>query len=231
MTPPLLPGMIVNRKAVYLLSILLTMCFLTAALAGDSFKGKVVKVIDGDTLDVLRGHQIERIRLWQIDAPERYQPFGLASKQYLLEVAANRVVTVRVETVDSYGRTVGEIFLPDGRNLNQQIVANGYAWHYRRFSKGPEYGEMEQLARSRRAGLWQDKKPIPPWLWRDANRNLSPQVERQKAEPLNNDFTCGTKQYCAEMSSCEEAIFFLVECGINSLDGNQDGIPCESLCR
>jgi len=44
-------------------------------------------------------------------------------------------------------------------------------------------------------------------------------------------FVCGSKRYCREMTSCEEAMFHLKECGLARLDGNGDGIPCNRLCR
>lgn len=47
----------------------------------------------------------------------------------------------------------------------------------------------------------------------------------------NGGFTCGGKRYCREMTSCEEAQFYLTQCGVSSLDGNHDGVPCEKLCR
>ena len=127
-----------------------------------SFTGKLVKVLDGDTVEVLHDGKAERIRLAQIDCPEKNQPFGQAAKKYVLDIAAHKIVKVHVDTVDRYGRTVGEVFLPDGSNLNKQIVGAGYAWQYKRYSKDPAYADLELGARAQRLGLWQDKNPIPP---------------------------------------------------------------------
>ena len=143
---------------------------------------------------------------------------------HVLDVAAHKMVTVQVDTVDRYGRSVGEVFLPDGSNLNKQIVGAGYAWQYKRYSKDPEYGVLEAEARAASLGLWQQKDPVPPWSWRRGERQAS--VALVKTE----DFTCGGKQYCKEMTSCAEAKFYLKECALASLDGNKDGMPCESLC-
>jgi micrococcal nuclease len=68
-----------------------------------------------------------------------------------------------VDTVDRYGRTIGEIYLPDESNLNKQIVGAGYAWQYKRYSKDSEYGEFEAGARAAKRGLWQGMSHIPPW--------------------------------------------------------------------
>jgi endonuclease YncB( thermonuclease family) len=115
-------------------------CLLNSNIFAANFTGKIVKVLDGDTVEVLHDGKAERVRLAQIDAPEKGQPFGQAAKRYVSYIAALKVVTVNVETVDRYGRTVGEIYLPDGTNLNKQIVGAGFAWQYKRYSKDDEYG-------------------------------------------------------------------------------------------
>lgn len=67
-------------------------------------------------------------------------PFGQAAKEYVLDMAALKVVTVEVHDTDKYGRTVGEVILPDGRNLNRDIVKAGYAWWYRKYSSVHHWG-------------------------------------------------------------------------------------------
>jgi endonuclease YncB( thermonuclease family) len=143
---------------------------LVSQVQAASFSGKLVKVLDGDTVDVMHDGKAERIRLAQIDCPEKGQPFGQAAKQYVLDVAALKIVTVQVETVDRYGRTVGEVFLPDGANLNKQIVGAGFAWQYKKYSKDSEYADLEVKARASRLGLWQEEGPVPPWEWRKGKR-------------------------------------------------------------
>ena len=135
-----------------------------------TISGKVVKVVDGDTIDILQNRSTVRIRLNGIDAPERGQAFGTRAKQFVLDVAAQQTVTVEIKDVDRYGRSVGDVFLPDGRNLNREIVAAGYAWWYRKYSKDQALGRLEEDARRDRRGLWQDKNPMPPWEWRKLKR-------------------------------------------------------------
>lgn len=146
------------------------LCLLPSSVLGKSFTGKLVKVLDGDTVEVLHNGKAERVRLAQIDSPEKNQPFGQAAKRYVLDVAALKIVTVEIETVDRYGRTVGEIYMPNGMNLNKHIVGVGYAWQYKRYSKDPEYAVLEEDARAAKLGLWQDKTPVPPWEWRRGKR-------------------------------------------------------------
>lgn len=143
----------------------------TGFAAGESFTGKVVNVTDGDTVVVLRAGNIqEKIRLAEIDCPEKSQAFGQRAKQFTLDKAAQKNVTVEVRDHDRYGRTVGEVFLPDGKSLNRELVRNGYAWWYRRYSKDKSLGELEAQARKARRGLWSDPAAVAPWDWRKSRR-------------------------------------------------------------
>ena len=99
----------------------------------------------------------EKIRLYGIDCPEKGQAFG-------------KDVTVKVKDTDRYGRTVGIVILPDGRSLNEELVYQGLAWWYRKYSKSPKLATSEMEARLAHRGLWADKNPIPPWEWRKTKR-------------------------------------------------------------
>jgi endonuclease YncB( thermonuclease family) len=131
-----------------------------------SFSGKVVKVLDGDTIEVMRDGKAVRIRLSEIDCPEKSQPFGDKAKRFTAELAAGKLVTVNVKTIDRYGRTVAEVILNDGRSLNAEILKAGLAWWYRDYSDDKSLGVLETQAKSARKGLWADKDPIPPWVFR-----------------------------------------------------------------
>jgi len=138
----------------------------SAAVSARDIQGKVVRVLDGDTLVVLtEGNEQVRVRLASIDAPEKGQPFGERARQALAAAVFSRFVRVRVETADRYGRTLGTV-LADGQNVNAQMVADGYAWVYRAYSRDPELLALEAQARQSRKGLWADANPVPPWEWR-----------------------------------------------------------------
>ena len=125
---------------------------------------KVIKISDGDTITILtQQHEQIKVRLYGIDAPEKKQPYGKKSKQFLANLIAGKVVEVDENGKDRYKRTIGTIYL-DGKDINAQMVANGYAWAYRKFSK--KYTAQESKAKSQKLGLWQDKEPTPPWEWR-----------------------------------------------------------------
>ena len=83
------------------------LCLSTSTAFALTFSGKVVKISDGDTIQVLRNGRAEIIRLAGIDCPEKEQPFGQAAKRFTLDLAIQKSVTVEVETTDRYGRTVG----------------------------------------------------------------------------------------------------------------------------
>ena len=135
-----------------------------------ALSGKVVSTHDGDTITVLQGKQQIKVRLFGIDAPELKQPYGKKSKQFLANLIAGKVVEVEENGKDRYKRTIGTIYL-NGTDINAQMVANGYAWAYRKFSK--KYTPQESQAKKQRLGLWRDKEPISPWEWRRENLRTS----------------------------------------------------------
>jgi len=160
--------------------LLLTACFLVLLAAADccasrTIEGVVRAVYDGDTI-LLETRESSRLktRLYGIDAPETAkpdqpgQPFGEASKRALLSKIMGKKVSAEVVDVDQYQRAVAVIRYA-GRDINREMVAEGMAWAYRQFLQGPyasEYLGAESRARSRRAGLWLDTNPRPPWEFR-----------------------------------------------------------------
>ena len=128
-----------------------------------ALSGKVVSIHDGDTITILQEKQQIKVRLFGIDAPELKQPYGKKSKQFLANLIAGEVVEVEENGKDRYKRTIGTVYL-GSTDINAQMVANGYAWAYRKFSK--KYTAQESKAKSQRLGLWRDKEPTPPWVFR-----------------------------------------------------------------
>lgn len=124
---------------------------LFAALAFADFSGRVIGISDGDTIKVLHNGKAEKIRLHGIDCPEKAQPFGTKAKQFTSAMVFGKTVTVRVTDTDKYGRTVGDVILPDGRVLNREMVAARLAWWYKRYSQDKSLGQLETDARVARA--------------------------------------------------------------------------------
>ncbi len=139
---------------------------LVNSASAEVLKGKVVGITDGDTISVLCDGFVEKIRLTGIDCPEKGQAFGQRAKQFAAELAFGKMVTIQYTKVDRYGRILGDVVLPSGKILNQELIRAGYAWHYKQYSKDRTLDLLEEQARTARRGLWQDRDPVPPWEFR-----------------------------------------------------------------
>jgi micrococcal nuclease len=133
---------------------------------GESFSGKVVGVVDGDSLSVMHGGKAEPVRLNGIDAPERGQGFSAVAKQHLSDLVFGKVVRVEIRSKDRYQRTVADVYV--GTMLvNHAMVRAGYAWWFRRYSpRDRQLEKLEEEARQARRGLWEEEEPTPPWEYR-----------------------------------------------------------------
>ena len=101
---------------------------------GDTYTGKARYIVDGDTL-YIRGHK-PAIRLWGVDAPEQNESGFNAATAMLKRLAQSKKLTCRKITTDKYGRTVARCFLPNGKEVNAEMISSGTASEYRRFTKG-----------------------------------------------------------------------------------------------
>nr|DAP02207.1 MAG TPA: nuclease-like protein [Caudoviricetes sp.] len=136
---------------------------LTPLISLTAEQSKVIKISDGDTITVLSGKEQTKVRLYGIDAPEKKQDYGQRSKQFLASLIAGQVVEVEPKGKDRYKRTLGIIYYK-GQNIDAQMVLNGYAWAYVKYSR--IYVDQEKTARENKRGLWQSSDPTPPWVWR-----------------------------------------------------------------
>ena len=130
---------------------LLTTLFflLSLAVQADTLEGNVVKIADGDTLTLLTSSNEQvKMRLAGIDTPEKKQPFGNKAKQALANLAFQKQALIEVEVKDRYGRTVGVVFV-DGLNVNAELVKQGMAWVYRKYTNDKALYELESRLRKR----------------------------------------------------------------------------------
>jgi len=133
-------------------------------------RGKVIKIADGDTLTLLANSNKKiRIRLAGIDTPEKKQPFGNSAKKILAKLVFQKKILIETETKDRYGRTIGVVFL-NNKNVNNELVRQGMAWVYKKYTDNKILYELEAQAKTRRIGLWADDTPIAPWDWRKGKR-------------------------------------------------------------
>ncbi|AYN25651.1 nuclease (plasmid) [Buttiauxella sp. 3AFRM03] len=144
---------------------LIMLCLPLTAQADIS--GKVVRVLDGDTVEIMAEGVATRVRLNGIDAPEKMQPFGQRSKKVLTEMVAGKIVLAVGDKQDRYGRLLATLML-DGRDINATQVYSGMAWVYRYKGNAttPAYLRYEQDARTARRGLWSENQPVEPAIWR-----------------------------------------------------------------
>ena len=138
------------------------------------FEGKVTGIKDGDTFEVLYDGQPEKVRLADIDCPEKQQPFGNNAKQYASALCFGKTVTVKSSGKrDRYKRVVGTIITEEGANVNEELIKAGMAWHYKQYSKNDSLSLLQNEAKAQKLGLWQDKNPVAPWNWRKHKRKMN----------------------------------------------------------
>ena len=128
---------------------------------------KVQAVNDGDTVTCIdTAGRTVRIRLVGIDAPELDQPAGGQARSALAGKLAAGVVRVEGDARDQHGRLLGTLWI-DARDVNREMVADGWAWAFTGFADDDDLLAAESAARHARRGLWADPRPLPPAKWRE----------------------------------------------------------------
>ena len=129
-------------------------------------QGRVVHVIDGDGLIVLVGEKRVNVRIEHIDAPEKGQPYGTASRQSLIAICGGEVATIQASGKDRNGRTLARVSC-NGVDAGAEQVRRGMAWVFERYAPADSLLYAVQAeARAARRGLWAQQEPVPPWKWR-----------------------------------------------------------------
>lgn len=180
-----------RRSSVLLLATLLALSVLEGRLPAGAqgrgtLSGIVTHVADGDTLDITANGQTYTIRLDGIDAPEGRQAFGREARAHLRVIAFSKPATATFLDRDRYGRVVARVIVA-GRDLSEEMVKAGLAWHFVRYSADGLLAALEQEARQQRLGLWADRSALPPWQYR-SDRGTPPSVTpppRPPAAPLS----------------------------------------------
>ncbi len=138
----------------------------------EKIKYKVIKVSDGDTISVkkLKNNVLDgdliKVRLYGVDAPEKDQDFGYESKKALMNYVMDKTIEIDVKSKDRYGRSVGVIYI-GGRNINEELLRDGYVWYYEQYDKNNEKSRLlQENAMKNKLGLFSKKGYIEPWKFR-----------------------------------------------------------------
>jgi micrococcal nuclease len=126
-------------------------------------------VYDGDTVK-LRSNDSQdefKLRLSDIDAPERNQSYGLKSRRALMKLCKgeNITVTARISGIDKYQRSLGKLEC-NGIDASYYLAEHGLAWFYAQYSSDTTIEKAAKIAHRHMLGLWAGKKPVAPWNWR-----------------------------------------------------------------
>lgn len=144
----------------------------SSAVAGE-FTGRVIGVASGNLIQVSSAGARLTVRLAGVECPEKGQPYSDEAERFTSDLTRKTVVRVKVTDRDRAGRPVGEVTLMDGRNLNQEVLRAGYAWHSQS-SHDEALRKLEAEARAAKRGLWADPNPVPPWEHRYRKRRERP---------------------------------------------------------
>lgn len=207
---------------------------------------KVLKVIDGDTLDVSINGRRETLRLIGIDTPETVDPrkpvqcFGKEASDKAKEILNGKSVLLEPDNSqserDKYNRLLRYVILQDGTNFNKYMISEGFAHEYT-YQSNPykyqsEFKQAERKARENKKGLWSDTAcgSVPS---AKPQIRTQPKTRQTSQSPAVNtgSYSCNCAKLCSQIASCEEAKYQLNQCGCSARDSDGDGIPCESLCR
>lgn len=206
----------------------------------------VSSVIDGDTIQVVIDDKKETIRLIGIDSPETVDPrkpvqcFGKEASAKAKSLLSGKSVRLEAEPTqgerDKYQRLLRYVLLENGTNFNKLMISEGYAHEYTYnipYKYQSEFKQAQKEAEENKRGLWADNacptatsQPSPTRAGTTGGSSGTTGTSGS-----SGGFTCAGKTKCGEMVSCAEAEFYLNSCGVSRLDGDKDGVPCESLCN
>ncbi len=172
-----------------------TLIVFASMLAGrtaraEELAGRVIDVPDSDTIVIMFGTQQKIVRLSGVDAPEMPQPFGGNARMSLVKWAAGRQAIVEVTRGEKDNRLEGRV-LVDGRDLARDLVDQGLAWRLPLVDEAQasnysrDLAAAERMARRRRAGLWRQSDPLPPWRWRQFEAEAQGVIESQLDLPYD----------------------------------------------
>jgi endonuclease YncB( thermonuclease family) len=182
------------KKTILAITLLLPL----SAMAAE-WTGTVVGIADGDTVTVLNEQKKQvKIRLVEIDAPEKKQAFGEQSKQSLSDICFKKPVIVDDKGSDKYKRTLGRLRC-DGVDANAEQVKRGMAWAYKQYLTDQSIADLEQVAKNSGTGLWTDENPTPPWDFRHGKKAVA--LASNDTDTTDNGYITGPRGGCYKLTA------------------------------
>ncbi|WP_326982560.1 thermonuclease family protein [Chryseobacterium sp. MYb264] len=136
--------------------------------------GKVIKISDGDTITVLlKGNQQKKLRLAEVDCPEKGQPFGKNAKEFTSKQVFGKTISFIETSTDRYGRSIAKVYYDNNKYLSKELIKAGMGWWYFSYSKDASLGKLQAKAQHNKKGLWQDIHAVAPWEYRKMKREES----------------------------------------------------------
>lgn len=135
-------------------------------------EGKIVKVKDGDTVVLLDAeNKMITIRLAGVDCPEKNQDYGTTAKKFTSDAIFGKQVKFERISTDLYGRQIGWVYYDTDKNLSEELLKNGLAWHYRKYDNSKILEGLEQVARKDKINIWSKDNPIFPEEFRKLKKS------------------------------------------------------------
>lgn len=168
-----------KQRIIYMKSLLfiISLCFSCAhpqekQVLPHTLSATVTRIIDGDTFEIVTSNQqTYKVRMNAIDCPERKQPYYQQAKNKLAAYIFGRVVQINWASKDRNQRILGDVYFKNNY-INQQLIADGLAWHFKRYNNNPQLAAVEDKAKQEKKGIWQEANPVAPWLYRQQRKTV-----------------------------------------------------------
>ncbi len=171
----------ISKELVSVLAVLMLIALSALPASAEDIKAKIVSVQDGDSLTILRDQKKEKVILYGIDCPEMAQEYGPQAKSFTEQICKNKMVTLTLHGKDRMGRTIADVILDDGCNLNQELVEKGLAWWSDKYApKDEELKRLQNTAKIAKIGIWTSAKPVPPWIFRNGQKSVQAVIKAPK---------------------------------------------------
>ena len=168
------------------IGLIIALAFFSTQVFALTVTGSSVTVHQGDTFTIKSispDEKLYKVRLSDVDTPELKQPFGIKAKEFTAAQTFGKEIRVEYQLADFYGRLIGEVILPGGKVLNEELVRNGLAWHYRvGTSPSTSLERLQYEAWEKKLGIWVELSPMPPWQFRRENVIPLPPVEENQMD-------------------------------------------------